>query len=41
MIKKGTANVTYEETDDMKKSIRKMLTKNEIKTVKMVDYLTQ
>ena len=41
VIKKGTANFTYEKTDDMKKSRRKMLTKNVIKTVKMVDDLTQ
>ena len=40
-IKKGTANVLYEGTEEMQKSIRTMLGNGEIKIVKMASYLTR
>ena len=40
-VKRGAANRLYKEVDEMKKSIKYMLRKGEIKTVKMFDYLTQ
>ena len=39
-IKKGTANILYEGTDEMKRSIKVMLGNDEVRVVKMISYLT-